>query len=87
MIDGTGYPDGLKGREATSLQSRMMSIADIFDALTAQDRPYKKSVPLDKVLQILQEEAEKNKLDPDLVDLFINRKIYLNVINASRNSN
>jgi len=87
MIDGSGYPDGLKGREATSLQSRMMSIADIFDALTAQDRPYKKSVPLDKVLQILQEEAEKNKLDPDLVDLFINGKIYLKVINASRSSN
>jgi HD-GYP domain-containing protein (c-di-GMP phosphodiesterase class II) len=87
MIDGSGYPDGLKGREATSLQSRMMSIADIFDALTAQDRPYKKSVPLDTVLKILQEEAEKNKLDPDLVGLFINRKIYLKVISTSRTGN
>lgn len=84
MLDGSGYPDGLKGREATSLQARMMSIADIFDALTAQDRPYKKSVPLDKVLQILQEEADKNKLDPDLVNLFINDKIYLKVMDSQQ---
>lgn len=75
-LDGTGYPDRLNGREATSLQSRMMAIADIYDALTAQDRPYKKSVPLDKVLVILKEEAERNKLDPDLVNLFINDKVY-----------
>lgn len=75
-LDGTGYPDRLNGRESTSLQSRIMAIADIYDALTAQDRPYKKSVPLDKVLVILREEAERNKLDPDLVTLFINDKIY-----------
>jgi len=75
-LDGTGYPDGLNGRESTSLQSRMMAIADIYDALTAQDRPYKKSVPLEKVLVILREESERNKLDPDLVDLFINDRIY-----------
>jgi HD-GYP domain-containing protein (c-di-GMP phosphodiesterase class II) len=75
-LDGTGYPDRLNGREATSLQSRMMAIADIYDALTAQDRPYKKSVPLDKVLIILREEAERNKLDPDLVNLFIDTKLY-----------
>jgi hypothetical protein len=61
-LDGTGYPDRLNGREATSLQSRMMAIADIYDALTAQDRPYKKSVPLDKVLMILKEEAERTSL-------------------------
>ena len=54
----------------------MMAIADIYDALTAQDRPYKKSVPLDKVLVILKEEADRNKLDPDLVNLFIENKIY-----------
>lgn len=87
MLDGSGYPDGLKGRESISLQSRMMSIADIFDALTAQDRPYKKSVPLEKVLLILQEEASKNKLDPDLVDLFINKKIYNKVMPNSPTSN
>jgi len=75
-LDGTGYPDGLKGKESTSLQSRMMAIADIYDALTAQDRPYKKSVPIDKVIIILKEEADNNKLDSDLVDLFISSKIY-----------
>ncbi len=75
-LDGTGYPDGLKGKESTSLQSRMMSIADIYDALTAQDRPYKKSVPIDKVIKILKEEAENQKLDSDLVDLFIDYRLY-----------
>ncbi len=75
-LDGTGYPDGLKGKESVSLQSRMMAIADIYDALTAQDRPYKKSVPIDKVIKILKEEADNNKLDADLVDLFIDTKLY-----------
>lgn len=87
MLDGSGYPDGLKGRESTSLQARIMSIADIFDALTAQDRPYKKSLPLEKVLHILQDEAAKNKLDPDLVDLFIDQKIYSKVMLNSHSSN
>ena len=75
-LDGTGYPDGLKGKDSTTLQSRMMAIADIYDALTAQDRPYKKSVPIDKVIKILQEEADNNKLDSDLVDLFLETKLY-----------
>ena len=75
-LDGTGYPDGLAGRESVSLQSRMMAIADIFDALTAQDRPYKRAVPIEKVVDILREEARSNKLDADLVELFITEKIY-----------
>ncbi len=75
-IDGSGYPDGIKGREKTSLQSRMVSIADIFDALTAQDRPYKKAVPIERVLKILKDDADRGKLDSDLVDLFISEKIY-----------
>ncbi len=75
-LDGTGYPDRLKGRESTSLQSRIMALADVYDALAAKDRPYKKAVPLDRVLSILEEEAEREKLDPDLVRLFIDRKIY-----------
>jgi len=83
-LDGTGYPDKLKGRDATSLQSRMMSIADIFDALVAQDRPYKKSVPIDRVISILQEEAGANKLDPDLVNLFIDKKIYIKFISPEQ---
>lgn len=83
-LDGTGYPDKLKGRDATSLQSRMMSIADIFDALVAQDRPYKKSVPIDRVIKILKEEAGANKLDPDLVDLFIDKQIYMKFISQEQ---
>ncbi len=76
QLDGSGYPDGMKGRESISLQSRMMSIADIYDALSAHDRPYKKGVPLERILKILSEEAERGKLDKDLVELFIKEKIY-----------
>ncbi|MBN1497556.1 MAG: HD domain-containing protein [Spirochaetes bacterium] len=75
-LDGTGYPDGLSGRESTLLQSRIMAIADVYDALTAGDRPYKKAVPLERVLGILREEAVKGMLDRDLVELFIEKKIY-----------
>ncbi len=75
-INGSGYPDRLKGRESTSIQSRIMAIADVYDALAASDRPYKKAVPLEKVLSILKEEAEREVLDPDLVTLFIDNKIY-----------
>jgi len=76
LLDGTGYPDGLKGRDNILLQSRMMTIADIFDALTASDRPYKKAVPLERVLSILKKEGEEGKLDLDLVSLFIEYEVY-----------
>ena len=75
-LDGTGYPDGLKGNEEIPLQARMMALADIYDALAATDRPYKKAVPLEKTLSILQEEARNNKLDADLVELFIKHELY-----------
>jgi hypothetical protein len=75
-IDGSGYPDGLKGRESTMIQARIMAIADIFDALASPDRPYKKAVPMDKVLSILREEAGRGVLDHDLVEAFIAKKIY-----------
>lgn len=78
-LDGTGYPDGLRGRESTMIQSRIMAIADIYDALAASDRPYKKAVPLERVLKILREEADRGVLDPDLVELFIAREIYVRV--------
>lgn len=74
--DGTGYPDGISGNEEIPVQARMMAIADVYDALAATDRPYKKSVPLEKTLSILEEEARNNKLDADLVDLFIRHRIY-----------
>jgi HD-GYP domain-containing protein (c-di-GMP phosphodiesterase class II) len=77
-LDGSGYPEGLKGQHAIPLAARIMCLADIFDALAAPDRPYKRSVPLDRVLMILKEEGKANKLDMALVDLFIEKKLYQN---------
>jgi HD-GYP domain-containing protein (c-di-GMP phosphodiesterase class II) len=58
------------------LQARMMTISDIFDALTAQDRPYKRAVPVNAALDILHDEANKGQLDKDLLDVFIDKQIY-----------
>ena len=74
-LDGTGYPRRLPATEIP-IQSKMMTICDIFDALVAWDRPYKKSVPVEKALHILSEEAGSGKLDRDLLGLFIGAKIY-----------
>ncbi|MCL2706135.1 MAG: GAF domain-containing protein [Spirochaetaceae bacterium] len=74
-LDGSGYPDG-KHKEELPLESRLMAIADIFDALTASDRPYKKSLTVEQALKIIGEEAKKGKLDSELVDLFIKKEIY-----------
>lgn len=78
-INGTGYPHGLAG-EAIPIQARIMAVADIFDALTATDRPYKKAVPVDRALRILTMEAQDRHLDADLVRLFIDSGIYRSVI-------
>ncbi len=75
-LNGKGYPDGLKGRDSTPVQARMMAIADIYDALASPDRPYKKAVPREKILDILWEEADKGYLDPDLVEIFISFRVY-----------
>jgi len=74
-LDGTGYPRKLAA-EQIPLQSRMMTIADIFDALVAWDRPYKKSVPVARALDILREEAGAGKLDARILDLFVDAKVY-----------
>jgi HD-GYP domain-containing protein (c-di-GMP phosphodiesterase class II) len=74
-LDGSGYPRGLTG-EQIPIQARMMTISDIYDALTAQDRPYKKAVSTTTALDILHEEAGEGKLDQDLLDVFVTRKIY-----------
>ncbi|MEW5815326.1 MAG: HD domain-containing phosphohydrolase [Spirochaetota bacterium] len=75
-LDGSGYPHGLRGKEVIPLPARIMAIADIFDALNAPDRPYKKGVPLDRVFSILREEAAQGKLDPDLVELFLRERVW-----------
>ncbi len=75
-MDGKGYPRGLK-REEMSIQARAMGIADVFEALTAGDRPYKKAMKLSEALRILGRMKMKNHVDPDLFDVFIREKVYL----------
>jgi len=75
-MDGKGYPRGLV-REQMSVQARVMGIADIFEALTARDRPYKKGKTLSESLQILGNFRKNGHIDPDLFDVFVRRKVYL----------
>ncbi len=75
-MDGKGYPKGLK-RDDMSIPARMMGIADIFEALTSKDRPYKKAKTLSETLMILGKMKLDHHIDPDIFDLFIREKIYL----------
>lgn len=75
-MDGKGYPKGLV-REEMSVQARIMGIADIFEALTAGDRPYKKAMPISQALTILGNMKKDNHVDPDLFDVFLREKVYL----------
>lgn len=73
-LDGSGYPRGLRGDEIR-IQTRMMTISDIYDALTARDRLYKPAVPAVRALDILKNEF-KGKVDADLLDVFIEKRVY-----------
>ena len=75
-MDGKGYPKGLT-REQMSVQARVMGIADIFEALTAKDRPYKRGKTLTESLNILGRFKLNGHIDPDLFDVFVRRKVYL----------
>ena len=75
-MDGKGYPKGLT-REQMSVEARMMGIADIFEALTAKDRPYKVGKTLTESLTILGKFKLGGHIDPDLFDIFIREKVYL----------
>ena len=77
-LDGSGYPSGLLA-DAIPLPSKIMTIADIYDALTARDRPYKKAVPRERALAILGFEVKDGHIDPDLVKLFVDAEVYLEV--------
>jgi len=79
-MDGKGYPRGIKG-ENLSIQARLMCIADIFEALTADDRPYKKAMNLSVALRILGEMKLDEHIDPDIFNVFINEKVYLQYAN------
>lgn len=74
-LNGTGYPNRLKSEEIP-LQSKIMSISDIFDALTASDRPYKRAVPVDRALDILGYEVKDGALDTELVRLFVDARVW-----------
>jgi HD-GYP domain-containing protein (c-di-GMP phosphodiesterase class II) len=78
-LDGSGYPRGLKSHEIR-VESKMMTITDIFDALTASDRPYKKAVPVDKALDIIGFEVKEGKCDPELNRIFVEAKVWQKVL-------
>jgi hypothetical protein len=74
-LDGSGYPYRMKS-EDIPFQAKMMTISDIYDALTARDRPYKRAVPVERALDIIGQEVKSQLLDPVLFQLFIEAKIF-----------
>ena len=74
-LNGTGYPNRLSAPDIP-IQARMMAIADVFDALSAADRPYKRAVPIARALRILELAAADGELDRDLVELFIDARVF-----------
>ena len=74
-MDGKGYPKGLT-REQMSVQARMMGIADIFEALTARDRPYKQGMKLSQAMGIMANFRKNGHIDPDLFDVFVKQGVY-----------
>lgn len=75
-LDGTGYPKGLAD-DQLPLQARIMAVADIFEALTAKDRPYKRPMPLSQAVKILGFMKKDRHIDPDVHDLFLSSKLFL----------
>jgi HD-GYP domain-containing protein (c-di-GMP phosphodiesterase class II) len=74
-MDGKGYPNGLT-REEMPIQARAMAIADVFEALTASDRPYKSGKKLSEALFILEKMSQEGHIDPDLYDAFIKHSVH-----------
>lgn len=74
-VDGRGYPNGLT-RDEMSVPARVMAIADVFEALSAGDRPYKRAKPLSECLTIMGRMCEEGHLDPDLFDVFVEEEVY-----------
>ena len=78
-LNGMGYPRKI-GADQIPIQTRMMTIADIFDALTASDRPYKRALPTDKALSIIEHEAREGLLDSAIVEVLIQGEVYKRVL-------
>ncbi|HEX4421201.1 MAG TPA: HD domain-containing phosphohydrolase [Kofleriaceae bacterium] len=74
-LDGTGYPNALRGAQIP-IPARMMAISDIYDALTASDRPYKKAMPAEKALDILASDVKRGQLDDDLFSVFVAAQVW-----------
>jgi HD-GYP domain-containing protein (c-di-GMP phosphodiesterase class II) len=74
-LDGHGYPRGVPA-ERIPVEARMMTIADVYDALTASDRPYKKALPAEKALDILAADAKRGQIDPGLLGVFVEAGVY-----------
>jgi 3',5'-cyclic-nucleotide phosphodiesterase len=74
-LDGSGYPMGLRGAQI-SPQTRILTICDIYDALTAGDRPYKKALPLEKALDLMDEECRAGHLDQGLFNVFVDARVW-----------
>jgi HD-GYP domain-containing protein (c-di-GMP phosphodiesterase class II) len=77
-LDGSGYPRRLEAADIPD-QSRIMTICDIFDALVASDRPYKRAVPTEKALMILEDEVKTGKLDPRFFRVFTAARVFENL--------
>jgi HD-GYP domain-containing protein (c-di-GMP phosphodiesterase class II) len=75
-MDGKGYPQGIKAGDM-SIPARMMAVADVFEALTANDRPYKQAKKLSEAMKIIGFMKKEHHLDPEMVDLFVKEKVYL----------
>jgi HD-GYP domain-containing protein (c-di-GMP phosphodiesterase class II)/HAMP domain-containing protein len=75
-LDGTGYPNRL-GREQLPMQARILGLADVFEALTAKDRPYKPGRTLSETLRTMQDMVDRGHLDADLYEVFLYKKIHL----------
>ncbi|HET6440171.1 MAG TPA: HD domain-containing phosphohydrolase [Anaeromyxobacter sp.] len=74
-LDGHGYPRGLPA-DGIPIEARMMAIADVYDALTSSDRPYKKAVPPERALEILEGDARRGQLDAGLLGVFVKAEVY-----------
>jgi hypothetical protein len=75
-MDGEGYPNRLR-RDQISMQGRILGLADVFEALTAKDRPYKPGRTLTESLDILEKMRDEGHIDPDLHELFVRERLYL----------
>ena len=79
-VDGQGFPKGLM-KDEMSVQARIMAIADVFEALTARDRPYKAPMKLSQAVSILKKMSETGHIDPDLFDVFIDQSVHITYAN------